>query len=285
MRGLKGTLLLIACAVSPCVGYAESFETTHIFGFTIGTDVNQVGENEGEFESTGRFGKSAGTYSVLSNALGLKFIPFENFSIEPGVSIAYHNIARVPDLEDRNGWSFEAVSLELRYRVLDRAKAPVGLTLGIDPRFGTNDEISGAPADRYGSDFILAIDQELVATRFFAAFNFIYGLEATRSHDTSAWEHQSGFAFAAAATAQIYPGVLLGGEVRYLRAYGGMSLDRFAGQAAFIGPTFYAKFSERLWISAAWNIQVAGSAAAQAGPRDLSNFERHQAKLRFGYNF
>jgi hypothetical protein len=282
---LKRALLLIAFALSPCAGYAEGLETTHIFGFTIGTDVNQVGEIEGEIESTGRFGKSAGTYAALSTALGLKFIPFENFSIEPGISVAYHNIAGVPDFEDRSGWAFEAVSLELRYRVLDRTQAPVGLTLGIDPRFGTIDDISGAPADRYGSDFILAIDQELVATRLFAAFNFIYELEAVRFHDTSAWEHQSSLTFAAAATAQIYPGVLLGGEVRYLRVYDGMSLDRFAGQAVFIGPTFYAKLSERLWISAAWNIQVAGSAAAQVGPQDLSNFERHQAKLRFGYNF
>jgi hypothetical protein len=64
-----------------------------------------------------------------------------------------------------------------------------------------------------------------------------------------------------------------------------MSLDRFAGQAVFIGPTFYAKFSERLWISAAWNIQAAGSSTVQVGSQDLSNFERHQAKLRFGYNF
>lgn len=59
----------------------------------------------------------------------------------------------------------------------------------------------------------------------------------------------------------------------------------FAGQAVFMSPTFYAKFSEQLWISAVWNIQVAGSAAAQVGPQDLSNFERHQVKLRFGYNF
>jgi hypothetical protein len=281
----KKAVLLIAFLLSPCAGHAEGLETTHIFGFTIGTDVNPVGEIEGEIESTGRFGKSAGTYSALSNALGLKFIPFENFSVEPGISVAHHSIAGVPDLEDRSAWAFEAVSLELRYRVLDRTQAPVGFTLGINPRFGTTDDISGAPADRYGSDFILAIDQELIATRLFAAFNFIYGLEATRSRDTGAWEHQSSLAFAAATTAQIYPGVLLGGEVRYLRAYGGMSLDRFAGQAFFVGPTFYAKFSERLWMSAAWNIQIAGSAAAEVGPQDLSNFERHQAKLRFGYNF
>src|SRR5882672_9038956 len=106
MRALKSTLFFIACAVSPCLGHAESLETTHIFGFTIGTDVNPVGEIEGEIDSIGRFGKSTGTYAALSNTLGLKFVPFENFSIEPGISVAYHNITDVPDLENRNGWAF-----------------------------------------------------------------------------------------------------------------------------------------------------------------------------------
>jgi hypothetical protein len=147
------------------------------------------------------------------------------------------------------------------------------------------DDVGGAPADQYAGDFIVAIDRELVASRLFAAINFTHGLQAARFHATNVWEYQSSLGFAAAAAAQIYPGVLLGGEVRYLRAYAGMSLDQFAGQAVFIGPTFYVKLSERVWISAAWNIQVAGGAAAQADPLDLTNFERHQAKLRFGYNF
>jgi len=67
---LKRALLLIAFALSPCAGYAEGLETTHIFGFTIGTDVNQVGEIEGEIESIGRFGKSAGTCAARSRDSG-----------------------------------------------------------------------------------------------------------------------------------------------------------------------------------------------------------------------
>jgi hypothetical protein len=38
-------------------------------------------------------------------------------------------------------------------------------------------------------------------------------------------------------------------------------------------------------VSAAWSVQVAGRAVADVGSLDLVNFERHQAKLRFGYNF
>jgi hypothetical protein len=38
-------------------------------------------------------------------------------------------------------------------------------------------------------------------------------------------------------------------------------------------------------MAAAWNAQVAGRAVNDTGALDLVNFERYQAKLRFGYNF
>jgi hypothetical protein len=84
---------------------------------------------------------------------------------------------------------------------------------------------------------------------------------------------------------QIRPGVLIGGEARYMRSFDGFGLDRFSGHALFVGPTFYARFSEKIWMSAAWNTQVAGHAHNETGALDLTNFERHHALLRFGYNF
>ena len=62
-------------------------------------------------------------------------------------------------------------------------------------------------------------------------------------------------------------------------------LDRLIGNALFVGPTFYAKLSEKVWMSAAWSAQVAGHAHNEIGALDLTNFERHRAVLRFGYNF
>jgi hypothetical protein len=38
-------------------------------------------------------------------------------------------------------------------------------------------------------------------------------------------------------------------------------------------------------MGAAWNIQVMGRMVNEPGSLDLTNFERHQAKVRFGYNF
>ena len=264
---------------------AAELETTHLFGFTLGSDVNAVGEKEAESEAVGRFGKSAGTYSAISEALGVKFIPFQDFSIEPIVSAARFDVSGVPGLDDRRQFAYEAASLELRYRLLNRERAPFGLTVGFDPSWARVDDTSGAPVDQYGGAFLLIADKELVDKLIFAAFNFIYEPERTHSRVTGDWEQTSELGLSAALAAQIRPGVLVGAESRYVRSFDGLGLDRFTGNALFVGPTFYAKFSEKAWMSAAWSAQVAGRVHNEMGALDTTNFERHRALLRFGYNF
>jgi hypothetical protein len=264
---------------------ADKLETTHLFGFTLGTDVNDVGETEGELESVGRFGKRGGSYAAMSTLAGIKAIPFKDFSIEPGIGFASHNISGVPGLDDRRQFAFESFGFETRYRLLDRAQAPFGLTLGADPRWSRLDDISGEHVDRYGSGFLAIVDKELVADRVFAAVNLLYELEASRSGLTNVWEHQSSIGVTAALAVQVESGMLIGAEARYLRSYDGLGLDAFTGHALFIGPTFYRRFNARICMGAAWSVQVAGRAVAVPGALDLVNFERQQATVRFGYNF
>jgi hypothetical protein len=282
---MKNLALAAALAVLPAAASAEKLETTHLFGFTLGSDVNDVGEKEAESESTGRFGKGAGAYTALSQELAVKFIPFQDFSVEPSVGAAHHDIYAIPGFDNRHQMDFDTLSLEMRYRVLNRERAPIGLTLGADPHWGRVDELTAEPVDRYGTDFWLIADKEVIPDRIYAAFNLLYQPEAIRSRVSGMWEHQSQFGGSAAVAVQVRPGVLIGAEARYLRSYDGLALDTFLGNALFIGPTFYARFSERAWISAAWNAQVAGRSVNLPGSLDLTNYERYQAKLRLGYNF
>ena len=62
--------LCVSCVLAVTLAKAAELETTHLFGFTFGSDVNAVGEREAESEAVGRFGKSAGTYGAISQALG-----------------------------------------------------------------------------------------------------------------------------------------------------------------------------------------------------------------------
>ena len=65
-------LALAGLLLWPGAARTAELETTHLFGFTLGTDVNDVGENEAELENTGHFGKQAGTYAAVSSEIGVK---------------------------------------------------------------------------------------------------------------------------------------------------------------------------------------------------------------------
>jgi hypothetical protein len=200
---VRSLAVAAALALLPATCFAEKLETTHLFGFTLGSDVNDVGEKEAESESTGRFAKGAGAYTVLSQELAVKFIPFQDFSIEPSVGAAYRDIFGVPGFDDRHQMAFDRLSLEMRYRVFNRQRAPFGLTLGADPHWGRVDDLTGEPVDRYGTDFWIIADKELVADRVFAAFNLFYQPEALRSRLTGTWEHQSQLGTSAAMVLQV----------------------------------------------------------------------------------
>ena len=57
--------------------------------------------------------------------------------------------------------------------------------------------------------------------------------------------------------------------MRYMRSFDGLGLDRFTGNALFVGPTFYAKFSEKAWMSAVSRDRVGGRVVAGLEARSI----------------
>jgi hypothetical protein len=277
--------ILCFSTLIPACGHAEDIDTEHLFGFTIGTDVGSVGERELQSQTTGRFSKAAGKYRAINQELELEFVPADNFRIEVGSSFAAYDINGVPGLEDRRQLNWQGLSLDLRYKFLDRHTAPFGLTLALETHADRTDEMTAVPASKYGTELTLAIDRELVPNRLVAAFNLLYEPEWTRFSRTGLAEQESTAGGALALMAQIRPGFLIGGETRYLRKYDGIGLDAFAGQALFAGPTAYLQLSERSRLTLAWSAQVWGRPSGSMASLDLVNFERHQARLIFGINF
>ncbi|NUR11703.1 MAG: hypothetical protein HOQ20_07650 [Bradyrhizobium sp.] len=289
MRGRARRLrIVIACAVAltPALVHAEEcFDTEHIFGFMIGTDVGNPGEREFQSETTGRFGKGGGTYRALQKELEIEVVPLPNFRIEVGGTATLHDITGVPDIDDRRQFNFQGASLDLRYRLLDREHAPFGLTIAAELHGDRIDETSGAKGRMYGTDFTLAIDRELVPNFAIAALNLIYQPEWARFEVAGLSERSSTVGAAFAGMVRVRPDVLLGGEIRYFRHYEGIGLGEFSGQALFVGPTAYFQLSERSRLTLSWSMQAWGRPAGSGGNLDLVNFERHQARMVFGINF
>jgi hypothetical protein len=283
-RAAKSCLLL-ALAMIPIGARGETIETEHLFGFTIGSDVGEVGERELEGTVTGRFAKRTGTYDAAASTLSAEFVPIPNLRTEFTGAVVAYNIAGVSGLADQRYATFGGLSADIRYRLVDRATAPFGFAIGAEPFWGRANDMTGEPGSQYGVDFVAAADWEVVPDRVVAAFNLLYQPETTRSKVSYTWSQESTAGFAIAVMAQIRPGIFVGGEARYLRQYDGLGLDTLAGQGFFVGPTIYVKLSEKAWITAAWSAQVAGQATTSMGTLDLVNFERRQARLLFGVNF
>jgi hypothetical protein len=260
-------------------------DTEHLFGFTEGSDIGERGEKEFETDSTGRLGRQGGSYSVLSTALEGKYTATDYFRIAGSVTVAAYSLNGVPGFDDRRLVTVQEVALDFRYRVFDREKAPFGLTFAFEPHRGFTDETSGAPADGYGGKFAVAADKEIVPKTIFAAVNLLYDAEVTRPHGDGTVERESILVASAAIAAQLRSGLFWGAEVRYLRLYDGLAFGSFTGEALYAGPTFYAKLAGAWWLSAAWNVQIAGGKNGLSRSLDLADFDRHQAKLRLGFTF
>jgi hypothetical protein len=260
-------------------------DTEHMFGFTEGSDTGEAGEKELETDSTGRFGKFSGAYNNVATALEAKYSFSDRFRLSAVATVAYYDIKGVDGIDDRRQGALQSVSFDARFRLFDREHAPFGLTLSVEPRRGFADEMSGASGDQYGADFRLLADRELIPGRLFAALNVVYEPEQTRLRGSGETLRESTLGIGAALATQVMPNVFAGAEVRNLRHYDGLGLNDFAGQALYLGPTLYATFGERYFISAAWNVQVWGAVAGSSGALDLVNFERHLLKLRAGVRF
>lgn len=264
---------------------AGEVDTEHMFGFTEGSDIGALGEKELETDSTGRFGRKTGSYSNIATAFEAKYTFTEYFRVSAAATVSFYDITGVNGFDDRRQGALQSFSIDARFRLLDRERAPIGLTIGIIPHWGLKDDVSGAPADQYRTEFLLIADRGLVPDRLFGAINVSYEQERTRLRVSDETSHDSALGLTAALAAQVMPGVFVGAEVRNLRHYEGLGLSQFAGQALYVGPTLYMTFGAQFWLSAAWNVQAWGTTAEGGGTLDSTNFERHQVRFRLGVNF
>lgn len=189
-NGFRAAILCFSALLPTCVN-AEGIDTEHLFGFMIGSDVGNVGEREFQSQTTGRFSRNGGRYRAISQELELEFVPARNFRIEMGSTFTSHDINGVADFEDRRQLSWQGVSMDMRYRFLERNVAPFGLTFAVDAHADRVDETTAALVRSYGTEVRLAVERELIPNFVVAALNLFYQPEWTRLVGTGAAEQDS----------------------------------------------------------------------------------------------
>ena len=263
----------------------DGIDTEHLFGFTEGSDIGEPGEVEIESQSSGRLSRRGRSFVAGESLLQLKAPLSENVRIGPGLGLSFERAIGVPGLPNRSGASPDTVFVETRTRLLDRAVSPFGLTLEATPSYSNVDDTTGRRSPAYGAQIRLLADRELVPGLLFAAANVSLGQNGSLTGQSPDRRAGSDFEVSGALSYRVRPDVFAGAELRYAEAFGATGLRRFVGDALFLGPSLFVKTESSNFLSATWSMQVTGRAIG--GPRglDLTNFERHQLRLRFGHTF
>jgi hypothetical protein len=136
----------------------------------------------------------------------------------------------------------------------------------------------------YSLEAKLEADTELIKNRLFLAFNLLYEPETTRG-DLGMWSNESTFGVSSALAFQIIPNVVIGADLWYLRHYDGAFFNSFAGDAVYLGPTFYWKIAPKMLMSAAWEAQIAGHEPGVSSTLNLAEFSRYCASLLLEFEF
>jgi hypothetical protein len=263
----------------------REIETKYIFGFTTGSGIGLEGEKEFTVDSVGRFGKRDGHYAATETKFEYEFTPSQFVQIEFGALGSTHDIGAMTDLVGRNQAAFGGGFAEFRYLAVERtSNNPLSVTLAVEPTVRFIDETSGARVHNYEFETTVNADIELLKNRLYAGANLLYEPEVTWTA-TDATQREATFGGSGALSVRLAPNLLIGGEVWYLRHYDSPTLSEFTGDALMAGPTLYVQFTPKMFMTAAWNAQVWGREVGNALSLNLSEFQRHRARLKFAYEF
>jgi hypothetical protein len=302
-------------------------DSENIFGFTEGTDTPKQGEREISIDGIGRFGKRrfgpaglpelavpdisdqlrdddqnavalpgpAGpvarrsVYRALNAKLGYQYGLTDDLSVELGVFGDARRVKNVPDLPNKSFGTLDGLAVELKYRLIERTRDnPFGLALQVEPRWSRVADVEGRGQNALSLETKLLADLRIVPDRLWFATNLGWEPQSGRLRGTGEPVRESTASWSNALSLRVSETTFVGAELRYLRAYGGLFLTRFEGDALYLGPTLHHKISKDAYISVAYSGQVAGK---DRDPEfrnrglNLTHFERHQVRIKVGMEF
>lgn len=261
-------------------------ESKYMFGFLDGSDIGNENEKAIELETTGAFGKRTGRYAMIEQELEFEQVPTQNFAYELSAHGMLHSISGAEDLDNLSQVAFSGLSAKLRYLVIGRGPgSPIGLTVSVQPEWARIDDQDGSQTQAYSAEFRVAADTELIRNRLYAAFNASYNPGIDKTPDDTSFQRGSDFGLGVGLAYRITPTVTFGGTMEYDASYDGLTLNRFGGNALFVGPTLQVNFTPKVLLAAAFSAQVWGNAADDPRAFDLENFSKYQSNLKLEFEF
>ena len=272
----------------------KDVDTEHLFGFTEGADAGEKGEQEVVIDTVTRVSKrrdgpGPSTYRVLDTRFAYQFNPIDKLSIEFSAFGTLRRQRNIVDLDDKSYGTFDGVSMEVKYQFLKGTKEqPLGLALEVRPRFTRILPVEGNGANIFDIESLLQLDVQVVPDKLWYGSNISFEPAAGRQRGGGPGYRSSTFLWSNVLVGRIGENTYFGPEVRYLRGYEGIFLNQLESEALTVGPALHHRFTEKIWLTAAYAGQVWGRDAdpALAGRAlGLNQFERHNVRVKFGMEF
>lgn len=272
----------------------KDVDTEHLFGFTEGADAGEKGEQEVVIDTVTRVSKrrdgpGPSTYRVLDTRFAYQFNPIDKLSIEFSAFGTLRRQRNIVDLDDKSYGTFDGVSMEVKYQFLKGTKEqPLGLALEVRPRFTRILPVEGNGANIFDLESLLQIDVQVVPDKLWYGSNISFEPAAGRQRGGGPGYRSSTFLWSNVLVGRIGENRYFGPEVRYLRGYEGIFLNQLESEALTVGPALHHRFTEKIWLTAAYAGQVWGRDAdpTLAGRAlGLNQFERHNVRVKFGMEF
>jgi hypothetical protein len=275
---------------------------TDIFGFTTGSDVNDLGALSAAVEYNGNFGTRFGRLTGHLLKGQVSYSPFSCFEIGPTIQGQVVNAGLTTfGLDSRQFGG----TVEMKYKLTGRATHGVGITITTEPG-AFNRQYKSGFVDAFGNPFSpsgavysnlarILIDFELIKDRLFGAINIEHAAlwDDPISQGAGFGLPNPGFAkfsnlnIRAALAMKLSDTFYLGVEGSHQRAYTGIFLNQELGNAWFAGPTFFWQATDKIALTGAYNYQFAGQtrdainviggSKARAARRGLLSFSPEKA--------
>jgi len=269
---------------------ADEFETKHIFGFTEGTDVGEPGGREAEFTTSAGIGKQGGgRYGAVTQTATYEAAQTNRFGYELNLHGVAQTMSNVAGLSNLSQTTFSGVSVTPKYIFLRRGvDAPFGLAVSIEPEFDRTDPVIGAHSRNFVAATRVYLDSELIEKKLYAGANLVYSPEVDNEVGAGISQY-SLFGLTGALTYRLTSKYAIGGEIEHYEVYNSLGFASRAGSGTYLGPTFIAQITPKVFLAAAWSSQVAGR-PANASVNTLalynqSDISRQRARLVVGVEF
>lgn len=184
----------------------------------------------------------------------------------------------------------QSLSGELKYRIIERGQqSPIGLAISFEPQFKRVLDGRGFHTRLFQFETRLIADTALIPDRLFLAANLAWEPGITRTFENKT-ERDTTVQASLALAGRVAEGVFLGVEARYLASFEGYSFQKPPDYGIFVGPTLYAKLSDKVNVSAAYGRRIGG--VIRNAPEPVPDFgnvpapaERHHLRVKVGYAF